>query len=168
MKRMKICMLGMLTLSILALGSTACSSNDDSMRGTIALDPGQEFVAEKIYENLQLIMEDSSGEYENGGYIVCSAADGEFMLLSESIYSLGDIFYEFIQGEDVNTTLTEGNRPQKASEGSGWKNAGTFSSKLDALKLANKLAEEIPKGVNFEIHVEYNKDGTYTVWYRIL
>lgn len=168
MKRMKICMLGMLTLSILTLGSAACSRNDDSKRGTIALDPGQEFVAEKIYENLMLIMEDSSGEFENGGYIVCSAADGEFIILSEFSYSLGDIIYEFIQGEAVNTTLAEGNQPRKAPEGSGWKNAGTFSSKLDALKLANKLAEEIPKGVNFEIHVEYNKDGTFTVWYRIL
>lgn len=50
-------------------------------------------------------MNDTTGEYKDGGYIVYSAKDNEMLPLSDFTYTLGDIFYRFTQGEKCDTTV---------------------------------------------------------------
>lgn len=157
----------MLLLCFLNPCFTSCS-NDDCEDGPIILNQNQSYVANGIEEKLLLIMNDTSGEYKDGGYIIYSSEDHEFLVLSEFTYSLGNIFYSFTKRETCDTILTSSTHPKKAPSGFGWKKGGTCSSKLGALRLANKIASQIPQGSDFEVHAECNSDGSYTVWYRII
>ena len=168
MKKIKSILFGMLAASILTIGFTSCS-NDGCEDVTEVADNNKVHLANMIQEKLMIIMNDTTGEYKDGGYIVYSAKDNEMLLLSDFSYTLGDIFYRVTQGETCDTTIiNDGVQPNKTPTGTGWKNGGTCSTKSGALRLAIKIANKIPSGSDFEIHAECNSNGTYTVWYRII
>ena len=94
-----------------------------------------------IEEKLLLIMNDTAGEYKDGGYIVYSAEDDDLFLMSEFTFSMGDIFNRFLKGETIDTTETSGTIPSKAPKGPGWKEAGNCkANSLDVLKLSQNLS----------------------------
>lgn len=98
MKKIKSILFGMLAASILTIGFTSCS-NDCCEVATEVADSNKVHLANMIQEKLMIIMNDTTGEYKDGGYIVYSAKDNEMLLLSDFTYTLGDIFYRFTQGE---------------------------------------------------------------------
>lgn len=98
MKKIKSILFGMLAASILTIGLISCS-NDDCEVATEVVDSNKVHLANMIQEKLMIIMNDTTGEYKDGGYIVYSAKDNEMLLLSDFTYTLGDIFYRFTQGE---------------------------------------------------------------------
>ena len=160
----------MLALSTLTVCFVSCS-DDDCETGTPAVEVEESHTctAQMIEEKLLLIMNDTTGEYKDGGYIVYSAEDDDLFLMSEFTFSMGDIFNRFLKGETIDATETSRTSPSKALKGPGWKKAGNCkANSLDVLKLSKKIAGMIPKGRSFEIHAEANSNGTYTVWYRII
>lgn len=168
MKKKKLLLFCMLALSILTICFVSCS-DDDREIATPAVEESHTYTAQIIEEKLLLIMNDTTGEYKDGGYIIYSAEDNELFLMSELTYSIGEMFNRFLQGETIDTTVTTESVPLKAPKGNGWKKAGTCkSNSLEVLNLSRKIASKIPKGRSFEIHAEANGDGTYTVWYRII
>ena len=50
--------------------------------------------------------------------------------------------------------------------GDGWKFGGKGKGKLDAIHIGYELSKILGENQDFEIYVEYNGDGSYTVWYR--
>lgn len=152
----------------MAVICTGACSNTDCYAVDEAASRNNEDMATVIQENLMRIMTDTTGEYEHGGYIVYSAASNEVVPVSEFAYSLGTTFYGWTRGETCDTTITEGYYLNNAPKGNGWILGGTCKNKLGTIRLANRIANNIPKGRNFEIHAECGKDGTYTVWYRVL
>lgn len=98
MKKIKSILFGMLAASILTIGLISCS-NDGCEDVTEVADSNKVHLANMIQEKLMIIMNDTTGEYKDGGYIVYSAKDNEMLLLSDFTYTLGDIFYRFTQGE---------------------------------------------------------------------
>ena len=168
MKKIKSILFGMLAASILTIGFISCGNNDCEVASEVA-DSYKVQLANMIQEKLMIIINDTTGEYKYGGYIVYTAEDNEMLLLSDFTYTLGDIFYMVTQGETCDTTIiNDGIQPNKTPTGTGWKNGGTCSTKSGALRLAIKIANKIPSGSDFEIHAECNSNGTYTVWYRII
>lgn len=98
MKKIKSILFGMLAASILTIGLISCDNNDCEV-ATEVVDSNKVHLANMIQEKLMIIMNDTTGEYKDGGYIVYSAKDNEMLLLSDFTYTLGDIFYRFTQGE---------------------------------------------------------------------
>lgn len=91
-------------------------------------------------------------------YIIYVAATDEFTLFSEEDYSLFSAFAGVIVHDDSSAT--------RAPQGSGWTLAGTGKGKLAAMQMATELAGKLEKNRDFEIHVEYGDDGSFTIWYR--
>lgn len=86
--------------------------------------------------------------------------DGEFYVLSAEEYMLNSSMAEFLSGEKG---------PQKAPQGNGWHNGGTYKNRFDgAMKAVSKIQNEIGSNQDFELHVERNGDGTFTIWWRIV
>ena len=98
MKKIKSILFGMLAASILTIGFISCDNNDCEV-ATEVVDSNKVHLANMIQEKLMIIINDTTGEYKDGGYIVYSAEDNEMLLLSDFTYTLGDIFYRFTQGE---------------------------------------------------------------------
>ena len=91
-------------------------------------------------------------------YVIYDSSDGSFTTLTPEEYELGGSIADFLSREA---------RPQRAPNGSGWKNGGTYKGDVSgAYKAVKKLKKEIPANQNFELHVEYNSNGTITVWWR--
>ena len=57
---------------------------------------------------------------------------------------------------------------KSAPSGKNWINGGTGRTKLEAISIATKIAQKIPKGKDFEVYVDYHDDGSFTVYYRLV
>ena len=57
---------------------------------------------------------------------------------------------------------------KSAPSGKDWINGGTGRTKLEAISIAKKIAQKIPKGKDFEVYVDYHDDGSFTVYYRLV
>ncbi|MDD6953436.1 MAG: hypothetical protein PUI88_05040, partial [Prevotella sp.] len=57
---------------------------------------------------------------------------------------------------------------KSAPSGKDWINGGTGRTKLEAISIATKIAQKIPKGKDFEVYVDYHDDGSFTVYYRLV
>lgn len=91
-------------------------------------------------------------------YILYESSNGIYTALSEDDYALFSAFaYVVVHDYDPIT---------RAPEGKGWVLGGTGKGKSGAMKVAMKLAKRLEQERDFEIHVEYGEDGSFTVWYR--
>lgn len=102
---------------------------------------------------------DSHNNGTNGdSYILYDASTGEYTTMSAEDYALLNAFADVIVRED--------NPVSRAPQGNGWIKGGSGKGKGGAMKVAMKLANKLEKQRDFEIHVEYADDGSFTIWYR--
>lgn len=91
-------------------------------------------------------------------YILYEASKGIYTAMSEDDYTLFNAF--------ANVVVHDYDPITRAPEGKGWVLGGTGKGKSGAMKVAMKLAKRLEQERDFEIHVEYGEDGSFTVWYR--
>ena len=139
---------------LLALGS--CSDENDMIPDVQqeSVESTSEF--SQLSEILSRIVTDDTAQGD--AYVLCY--DGEFNVLSEEEYMLYGSIADFLSSDkDL----------RKAPKGNGWKNGGTYKNRIDgAMKAVSKLKNEIGSDQDFELHIENNGDGTFTVWWRIV
>lgn len=94
---------------------------------------------------------------EGDAFIVYDAEADEFTVLSAEEYAFGTAFAAHV---------SKGVYSSAPPKGEGWVFAGKGKKGMAALKFAMMVSKQIEKDRDFEIHVEYHEDGTYSVWYR--
>lgn len=94
-------------------------------------------------------------------YILYDASSNEYLIFTKDEYILSTAFANIVVRE--NQSLRSGD-----PKGNGWIVGGKGKGKFDALRIAKEIADKIEKNRDFEIHVEYHKDGSFTVWYRLI
>lgn len=97
-----------------------------------------------------------------GFYILYDASFHEYTTLTEEEYALSVAFGNLLVRQEQE--LRAGDLPK----GQGWIVGGKGKGKLQAIKIAYEIADKIEENKNFEIHVEYHEDGSFTVWYRMI
>ena len=151
MKRLKLVSLcGCLLLAL------ASCTNDDCMSQDVQFESVESPVFSDLSDILNKIVSDETTQCEV--YILFDSSDGSFNVMSEEEYMFCNSIAEFMSNDS---------NPKKAPEGNGWRNGGTYKNRLDgAMKAVNKLKKEISADQDFELHVERNGDGTFTIWWR--
>lgn len=153
MKKLKIVFLcGCLLLML------ASCTNDDVMSQDVQIETVESSL---VFSQLKdILIQNVSNETSQGDvYVLFDSSDESFCVLSEE---------EYLICVSISDFLSNDKEPQKAPKGNGWKKSGTYKKNIFSVSNAiDKLKGEIPKNQNFEIHVEYSKDGkTFTVWWR--
>lgn len=72
-----------------------------------------------------------------------------------------DISIEVNDGSGSDGTTTEA-----PPTGPGWQKKGSGKGKLSAFNVAKQIANSLQKGKNYEIYIDYKKDGSFDVWVR--
>lgn len=91
---------------------------------------------------------------EENSYLVYNASSDTILVMTESDYDVAVAFSYLVV--------------KSAPSGKDWINGGTGRTKLDAISIAKKIAQKIPKGKDFEVYVDYHEDGSFTVYYRLV
>ena len=91
---------------------------------------------------------------EENSYLVYNASSDTILVMTESDYDVAVAFSYLVV--------------KSAPSGKDWINGGTGRTKLDAISIAKKIAQKIPKGKDFEVYVDYHDDGSFTVYYRLV
>lgn len=91
---------------------------------------------------------------EENSYLVYNASSDTILVMTESDYDVAVAFSYLVV--------------KSAPSGKDWINGGTGRTKLDAISIAKKIAQKIPKGKDFEVYVDYHDDGSFTVDYRLV
>lgn len=91
---------------------------------------------------------------EENSYLVYNASSDTILVMTESDYDVAVAFSYLVV--------------KSAPSGKDWINGGTGRTKLDAISIATKIAQKIPKGKDFEVYVDYHEDGSFTVYYRLV
>ncbi|MDO4722355.1 hypothetical protein [Porphyromonas circumdentaria] len=95
-------------------------------------------------------------------YILYSASSKGYTTLTQEDYIVSTAFANLLVRQ--NNELRADDPPKDE----GWVLGGTGKGKLDAVRIAYEIADKIKESKDFEIHVEYEKDGSFTVWYRMV
>ncbi len=140
----------------LLLALASCT-NDDCMSPDMQCDNVESSpVFSQLRDILNQIVSDETTQEDV--YILFDSSDGSFNVLSEDEYMVLSSIADF---------LSTDKKPLKAPQGNGWKNGGTYKNRVDGVyKAVNKLKKEIPANQIFELHIEYNDNGTITIWWR--
>lgn len=149
LKMLSLC--GCLTLAL------ASCSNESSMNPNL---PDESVKSSSVFSQLSHILGQivTDQAAQGDSYVMCS--DGEIYVLTEDEYMLFSSIADLLSGE---------NSPQKAPRGNGWHNGGTYkNSGIGAMKAVNKIKKLIRADQDFELHIERNGDGTFTIWWRIV
>ncbi len=143
-------------IGIAVIGLSSCQNNDEP------LAISSESTVEKstpLGEILANIFQSDNSEEEY--YVLFNSESQEFMVLSPDEYAFCKAFASLVDNESISSI-------HKAPSGNGWKYGGKGKGRWEALKLADKIAKQIPANRDFEIHVERGDDGSYSVWYRLV
>lgn len=149
----------------------SCSSEDEDI-AYITDAKCNSGLALRIDNALLEIMENKDGSYTEGGNICYFADEDALIVLDNWSYTLCSLIEEKTSENNDATRLTDDTDsvytgPLMAPSGTGWRFAGTCKGAIEKTRLVKKLMNLIPRGKNFEIHVEV-KSGVYSVWYRVL
>lgn len=145
-----------IAIGLLSLALTSCQNDLDLVK------PSQDSEPENVTQLGSSIAEGLVAHPSEGFYIIYTTSSDEFITLSEEDYLMFAAFANLVVREDSNSN---GLRSAKPS-GEGWKIGGKGKGKVDAIRIGFEIADLITENQDFEIHVEYNPDGSYTVWYR--
>ena len=140
---------------IALLGLASCQ-NDDEPQAPIQEEQSTEMTP--LAEVLINVVESHNNGTDGDSYILYDASTGEYTTISAEDYALLNAFADVIVRED--------NPVSRAPQGNGWIKGGSGKGKAGAMKVAMKLANKLEEKRDFEIHVEYADDGSFTVWYR--
>lgn len=139
---------------IALLGLASCQ-NDDEPQALVQEEQSTEMTP--LAEVLVNVVDSHNGT-DGDSYILYDASTGEYTTMSAEDYALLNSFAAVIVHEDLPVS--------RAPQGSGWIKGGSGKGKGGAMKVAMKLANTLEEKRDFEIHVEYADDGSFTVWYR--
>ena len=155
-KHMKLKNFILIALSGIALVGLASCQNDVEPQ----VQTQEEYSTDMnpLTEILVKVVESHDNGTNGDSYILYDASTGEYTAMSAEDYALVNAIADVIVHEDHPKT--------RAPKGNGWIKGGSGKGKGDASTLAFKLAFKLEKNRDFEIHVEYGDDGTFTVWYR--
>ncbi len=137
------------------LGFTSCQNN---------LEPQIPNQEEPTIEHTRLgdilsnVIASHNNETDGDSYVIYDASTDEFTVMSAEDYALFNALADVIVREETPVS--------RAPQGNGWIVGGRGKDKSGAIKVAMKLATLLEKNRDFEIHVEYANDGSFTVWYR--
>lgn len=140
----------------IALFGLASCQNDDKPQAPVQEEQSTEMTP--LAEVLVNVVDSHNNGTDGDSYILYDASTGEYTTISAEDYALLNTFADVIVRED--------NPMSRAPQGNGWVKGGSGKGKGGAMKVAMKLANKLEKQRDFEIHVEYADDGSFTVWYR--
>lgn len=140
----------------IALFGLASCQNDDEPQAPVQEEQSTEMTP--LAEVLVNVVDSHNNGTDGDSYILYDASTAEYTTISAEDYALLNTFADVIVRED--------NPMSRAPQGNGWVKGGSGKGKGGAMKVAMKLANKLEKQRDFEIHVEYADDGSFTVWYR--
>lgn len=140
----------------IALFGLASCQNDDEPQAPVQEEQSTEMTP--LAEVLVNVVDSHNNGTDGDSYILYDASTCEYTTISAEDYALLNTFADVIVRED--------NPMSRAPQGNGWVKGGSGKGKGGAMKVAMKLANKLEKQRDFEIHVEYADDGSFTVWYR--
>lgn len=111
-----------------------------------------------LVEAIVNVVDSHNNGTSGDSYILYDATTREYTTLSAEDYNLLYAFADVIVREENPIT--------RAPQGNGWVIGGSGKGKTAAMKVAMSLANKLEKERDFEIHVEYGENGSFTVWYR--
>jgi hypothetical protein len=139
----------------IALFGLASCQNDDEPQAPVQEEQSTEMTP--LAEVLVNVVDSHNGT-DGDSYILYDASTNEYTTISAEDYALLNAFADVIVRDD--------NPMSRAPQGNGWVQGGSGKGRSGAMKVAMKLANKLEKQRDFEIHVEYADDGSFTVWYR--
>lgn len=144
-------------LCFTSLGWMGCSNDSEVYPDTSGLV--NDVRAQRLASSMLEIMENKTSEYTQNGFIVSVPESDSLLVCDGRAYMMGSLLSGIMNPSPKNASF--------APKGDGWIYAGTCNW-VSAVVFARKLSKQIPSGVQYEIHVEPQGDGTYKVWYRIV
>lgn len=155
-------------MMLIAAPLVGCSSEDDlgEAFATKAENTDQSKLTSGLESALGELFSRTDGDFANGGYIVYSAKDAQFYVMSEREYTIVTAMETTMASGDKTIDI-KSSSIQKAPSGKGWTVVG-YCSKSGYVTDAFKISRLIPAGKDFKLHAELQKDGTNNVWYRIV
>lgn len=154
---MRTILMFIVALCITSLGWMGCSNDSEVYPESVGFI--NDVRAQRLASSMLEIMDNKTGEYKQGGFIVSVPESDSLIVCEGRAYMLGSLLSGMMNPSPKNASF--------APKGDGWIYAGTCN-RVSALVFARKLSKQIPSGVQYEIHVEPQGDGTYKVWYRIV
>lgn len=134
----------LLTLFSLATISLTSCSNPTEPNTIISQESGS-----PLAKSLRQILNTNAGK-QGEAYIIYNSAANEYMTLTPLEYEAAQLLV------------------RRAPNGPGWKYVGSGKGELAAMAMIRKIASTVEANRDFEVHVEYDKDGTFRVWYRYI
>lgn len=137
------------------IGIVSCQNDDEVPVQNHEMRPIEMTSLADILVNIVDAHDNASKDYT---YILYEASKGIYTAMSEDDYALFNAF--------ANVVVHDYDPITRAPEGKGWVLGGTGKGKSGAMKVAMKLAKRLEQESDFELHVEYSDDGSFTVWYH--
>ena len=142
---------------------TSCTNNTDSFE---ELDNSYEQQADsKLSLALkEIISNTEKGEKSN--FIIYNNENDSYEVFTEYEYYFSKTLASiaFGDGDDFEENVGK----QKAPKGKDWTSGGSGKGYSGLISVGRKISKKIPKEQDFELYVEYQEDGSFKVWYRLV
>ena len=150
----------LITISLTALGFISFASCGNDPESPLPINQQENEIASTPFEKIltKVVTEHKEGD-NSPSYIIYDASSQEYLTMTADEYYVCDAFATLVVRDNDSNI-------KKVPPGQGWMLAGKGKNKMDALKIARALSGKIPEKQDFEVRVEYNPDGSYSVWYR--
>lgn len=102
------------------------------------------------------IVDNHDNRAEGDSYIVYDASSDEYLTLSAEEYALACAFASVLVHEDV------------ASAGGEWIRCSSGKGASAAREIAMAIARDLQKDRDYQVHVEFATEGSFTVLYRYM
>ena len=135
----------------------SCGNDDvESLQPTAPMkeSPLDSKLAKALVEALDSLTKEENSYLVYNASSDTSAAADTILVMTESDYDVAVAFSYLVV--------------KSAPSGKDWINGGTGRTKLDAISIAKRIAQKIPKRKDFEDYVDYHEDGSFTVYYRLV
>lgn len=154
MKLIKFIPIAVTGISLL-LGLTSCQND---LEPEVPNQVETQVESTPLGEVLANVVSSHNNGTDGDSYIIYDASSNEFTVMTAEEYAMVNAFAAVIVHEDGPTT--------RAPQGDGWIKGGSGKGKTQAMKVAFQIANKLEQNRDFEVHVEYGDNGSFTVWYR--
>ena len=146
----------LLLIGVLISMTIQVSASKGGAETTIKDSVESEVTSTSLAGVLANVVDNHDNGAEGDSYIVYDASSAEYLTLSADEYALACAFASVIVHEDV------------ASAGGEWIKCGSGKGSSAAREIAMTIARDLQKNRDYQVHVEFAKDDSFTVRYRYM
>lgn len=143
----------------IVIALTSCSNDKEMALAPQTAEEEMSPVFTKLQDILCRMVSEEPNRTEDI-FVMYDAEDGSLDIYSKDEYELIYAFAEL---------LSPDRKLQREPAGNGWNDGGRYkNNNTEIIKAVKDIGKQIPANRNFELHVEYNKDGTFTAWWCLV